>query len=236
MRMRSSPRLSILPTRGRRPRPRRPRRRAGEDQIAGQQFVVLRQEMQHVRHVPDHVGQIALLPGRAVDLEDDAAALRMSDLGDAVNRADRRRLRERFADVPRTLDFPHRVLQIAPRHVESDRVAVDQLLGALRRDAGAASADRDDQLDFVMVVLGRPRVLHVGDRGRHHRDDRIGRLGEKERRLLRRVSAHFLGVLGIVATHAIDMANRKGKIGAGDRHRRDVPGGDRVFHRRLPCG
>src|ERR1700681_2842277 len=41
------------------------RRRAGEDQVAGQQFVILRQEMQHVRHVPDHVGKIALLPHRA---------------------------------------------------------------------------------------------------------------------------------------------------------------------------
>ncbi len=166
----------------------------------------------------------------------DAASFRMPDFGDAVNRADRRRLRERLADVPRTLDFPHRALQIAPRHVEPDRVAVDQRLGALRRDAGAASADRDHQLDFVMIVLGRPRVLDVGDGGRHHRDDRIGRLGEKERRLFRRVSAHLLGVLGIVATHAIDMADRKDKIAAGDRHRRDVPEGNRVFHRRLICG
>ena len=45
------------------------RGRAGEYQVAGQQLVVLRQEMQHVRDVPDHVGKIALLPAAAVDVE-----------------------------------------------------------------------------------------------------------------------------------------------------------------------
>src|SRR6202171_5275754 len=55
-------------------------RRTGKDQIARQELVVLRKEMPHVRHVPDHVGQIALLLHRAVDLERDAATAHVTDL------------------------------------------------------------------------------------------------------------------------------------------------------------
>src|SRR5439155_23109059 len=55
-------------------------RRSREHEIARQQLVVLRQEMQDVRHIPDHGAEIALLPRLTVDVQRDAAAARMTDL------------------------------------------------------------------------------------------------------------------------------------------------------------
>ena len=51
-------------------------RRSGEDEVAGHQPVILRQEREHVRNVPDHVAQVAALPPLAVDVERDRAARR----------------------------------------------------------------------------------------------------------------------------------------------------------------
>src|SRR5437867_6785032 len=52
------------------------RRRAGENQIARQQFPEMRQERDRVRHVPDEVSQIAALPALAVHVEPDPALVR----------------------------------------------------------------------------------------------------------------------------------------------------------------
>ena len=110
-------------------------------------------------------------------------------------------------------------MQVAPRHVEADRIAVDQGVGTLRRDANAARTDGNDELDFVVVVFGGQRVLHMADIGRNDRHDRIRRLGEKERRLLGRIATHFPRVLrtrildGIV--DALDLIMRLIELQAG---------------------
>jgi hypothetical protein len=90
-------------------------------------------------------------------------------------------------------------------------------------DVGARRADRDDQLDLVMVVLRRRRIRDLPDGGRDDGDDCIRRLREKERRLLRRVAAHLLRVLGVVAADAEDVADGEARVGAVDRHGRGVP-------------
>ena len=131
----------------------------------------------------------------------------------------RRCLREGLAQIPGALDFAQRRLQVAPRHVEADRIAVDQGVGTLRRDANAARTDGNDELDFVVVVFGGQRVLHMADIGRNDRHDRIRRLGEKERRLLGRIATHFPRVLRIVSPDAIDMAHGIEKGAACNRYR-----------------
>src|SRR6185437_3349137 len=62
------------------------------------------------------------------------------------------------------------------------------------------------------------------------RHDGIGRFREEEWRLLRRVSAHFLRVLGVVAPDAIDVTDRKALIAADGRNGRQIPGGHGVLH------
>ncbi len=98
------------------------------------------------------------------------------------------------------------------------------------RDLDAAAADRDHQLDLVMVVLRRQRVGDRADRRRDHRHHGVRRLGEEERRLLGRVAAHLLRVLGVVAADAVDVADGEARGAAGDRHARDVPRGEDGVH------
>src|SRR5436189_5219003 len=102
----------------------------------------------------------------------------MADATYRMNRSDRRRLRKRLADVPRALDLTHRVLQVAPRHVEPDSVSIHQFICLLRVDPKAAFADGDDQLDFVLIVLGGRGIIYDADARRNHRYDRIRRPGE----------------------------------------------------------
>jgi hypothetical protein len=108
------------------------RGRSGEHEVPGQQLVVLRQECERVRNVPDHVREIAFLTTLAVDVEPDLPRASWPDGAHGMNRRDRRRLRERLADVPRPLLLAHVALQIAARHVQSDRVAIDQSLRGFR--------------------------------------------------------------------------------------------------------
>ena len=54
----------------------------------------------------------------------------VAGLRDRVDRPDRRRVVEALADLPRLLLVAHAALQVAPRHVEADRVAVDEVEGA----------------------------------------------------------------------------------------------------------
>lgn len=62
-----------------------------------------------------------------------------------------------------------------------------------------------------------------GGRWIHHvawdDDQRIGGLGEEERRLKRGVVAHFARMLGKVAPDAVDAAHREQNIRAADRQR-----------------
>src|SRR5262249_40437258 len=72
-------------------------------------------------------------------------------------------------------------------------------IGAL--DVAPARADRGDELDLVMRVLGEAGVVDAARLTRRHGDDGIGGLEEEERRLAAG-EAHFLGVFDVVAAHA----------------------------------
>src|SRR5580658_4706503 len=65
----------------------------------------------------------------------------------------------------------------------------------------------------MMHVLGQRRVGYGAAVG----DDRVGGLGEEERRLTH-VLAHLLDVLDVIAADAPQAADRKILIGAGDRN------------------
>src|SRR5262249_28953096 len=98
-----------------------------------------------------------------------------------------------------------------PCQVDADAVAPDAVERLRCRDVAAAALEGDNQLDLVMHVLRERRI----GRGAAVRDDRVGGLGEEERRLAL-VLAHLLDVLEIVAPHAPDAAHRKFFVAAGD--------------------
>ena len=166
-------------------------------------------------------------------------------LGGAPDRPDRRRVVEALADVPRPALLLRLALQVAPRHVEADGVAPDVAHRVGGGDALAALADRDDELDLVVQVLGQGRVRHAADLALGDRQHRVGRLHEEERRLAAG-EAHLLRVLDVVAADAVDAVDREGLAArAGDGN--DAAGGgcDDMAHGRcfrwaktvrIPCG
>ena len=104
------------------------------------------------------------------------------------------------------------VLQVAPRHVEADRVAEDAVEGIADRDVRAALRQRHHQLDLVLHVLRLRRIAEdsVGD-------EVVRVLLEEEGRLAVRVAAHLDGVVGIVAADAVDTVDGEKLVAAGNR-------------------
>src|SRR5580704_9930356 len=188
--------------------------RAGHNDVAGGELDHLRKFCDDLRHVPDHLIEVAVLAHLAVDLEHDAAFRRVADRGCRLERPAWRRIIERLADLPRPLDVARSDLQVATRQVDADAVAIDAGKRVFGLDVAAAAFERHDQLDFVMHVLGQRGVGHRAAVG----DDRVRRLGEEERRLAH-VLAHLLDVLDIIAADAPQAADRKKLTGAGNRYR-----------------
>src|ERR1051325_4807910 len=75
--------------------------RAGHDDVAGFERDHFGELPDDLRHVPDHLLEVAVLLHLAIDLEIDASLVRMADLGGRPQRAARRRAVERLADLPR---------------------------------------------------------------------------------------------------------------------------------------
>ena len=112
---------------------------------------------------------------------------------------------EAFRHIPRPALFLRRRLNVAPRHVEPDGVAEDQLIDAIRLDVPAAAAEGDDKFDLVLEIEGRWRI---GD-DRAIGSDRIGGLREEEWRIGVGIAAHFPRMFGVVLANAEDAAHRE---------------------------
>ena len=179
----------------------------------GCKIVVVRQERDGVRNVPDHVLQIGLLAQLAVDRERDGAGRVVAVACHGMDRGDRRRLVEGLAEVPRTTHVSRLDLQIAARHVQTDGVAVDMIQRTRGRDLEAATVQSHYQLDLVMQVRRAGRVVHLAALGH----DGIGRLEEEKRRLFVRVFAHLARVGGVVASDAVNPMHGEATLVADNR-------------------
>ena len=156
----------------------------------------------------------------------------MTGLRERLQRPEHGRVVEALADLPRLLLVTHRTLEVAPGHVEADRVTEDQVERALRRDVSPALRERRDQLDLVVVILGERRIRVIDRHAGRRELDRIGRLLEEERRLARRVRSHLARVRRVVAADAVDPPHRELLIAARDRNE-GLGNGER--HAQAPC-
>ena len=84
-----------------------------------------------------------------------APGVRVSDGARRCDLADRPGRLERLGDLPRPPRLLRDVLQVAPRHVEPDRIAEDVAERRVDGDVLAAFAERHHQLDLVVHVLRR---------------------------------------------------------------------------------
>jgi hypothetical protein len=76
-----------------------------------------------MRHIPDHVGEVGLLLGFAVDGEPYGPPARMPNLAHRVKARTGRRMLKGFARFPRSPRVFRLVLQITTGHVEAHAVA-----------------------------------------------------------------------------------------------------------------
>lgn len=206
-------------------------RRAGVNQVAGEQFNQAGQIGNGLGHIPDQIRQIALLTHFAVDLEPDRALVGMTELRRRHQRCARRRMVETLAHVPWSRQFLGFALQVAARHVEPDGIAVHQLQRLFHRNIAAAFGERHHQFDFMLVVLGLARIRHFAV-GRH---DGVGRLHEEERRFAVGIVAHFARVSGVVAADAVYATHWK-RIAADYRDGSDLWHWDCISHAETPVG
>src|ERR1700737_5592871 len=117
-----------------------------------------------------------------------------------MNRTEHRGVIKTLTDFPRLLFSRHAVLQIAPGHIEAERIAIDMLERLLWGNIGAAGFQRRYQFDLVVIVFGERRIGMFRDGADCDVLDRIGRLLEKKWRLAVWVGAALARGRGIVAT------------------------------------
>src|SRR5262245_30786764 len=192
--------------------------RAGVDEVARLERVILGEVGDLLRYRPDHVAEIGALALLAVDREPNRAARRMADPGGRHQRAAGRALVEILAEVPRPAVVLAPLLQVAPRHIEPDRIPEYVIVRALGVDTPPALGEGHHQLGLIVVIRGLRRIVDIAAAG----DQRVSALNEEER-LLAPVAAHLFLVLGVVASDAEDAPDRKAVGGARDRQRRRDP-------------
>jgi hypothetical protein len=138
-----------------------------------------------------------------------------------MQRADRRGVIERLADIPWAAHFPHLHLQIAARHVESECVAKHVIECVIDGDIFTPLADCRDQFHFVVAVVRLGRIRKLARCARCDMDDGVGWLAEEKWRLAIRIEAHLARMGGVVAPDAVDAPDGKCLVRTGnrDRHR-----------------
>ena len=148
----------------------------------------------------------------AVDLQQHFAGIGVADRRLRNDFRARRGMLEGLAEIPWPAGLLGLALQVAARHVEADRVAVDAVERILDGDIFTASVQRDYQLDLVVHVLALVRIRKVLPA-----DQQVVRvLGEKERILAIRVMPHLDRMCRIVAPDAVHPVHRKNLLRISD--------------------
>ena len=180
-------------------------------------------------NVPDELGHGAALAVGAIDLQPDGGLGDVTRLIDGSDGANGGAGVKAFANAPGAALFFHVVLQVAARHVQAHGIAVDVLQRIGRLDVFATLANGHHQFDLV-VQVGREAGVgqQAGFAGIDHHDG-VGRFHEKERRLAAG-EAHFLGVLFVVAAHAVDAVHREAVARAHNGHAGHGRGRKNIAH------
>src|SRR5690625_2975553 len=139
-------------------------RRSGHDQIARLQFEQLGEKRNHLGHLPDHLGKVALLAHLPIDLQPDRTLIKMSAFGYRNKRSTGPGLLKGLSDIPGAAELLCLALKITPRHVEADAITPDAFQRLLDRNIAPTLIERHDHLDFEMNVLGFRRIRKLGAR------------------------------------------------------------------------
>ncbi len=124
---------------------------------------------------------------------------------------------EGLADFPRAPHLFRLALQIAPRHVQADGVAIHAVERPVLRDVLAAASERHHQLELVVHVPGLVGIREFAS----IRHQRVGVFLEEKRRFAIRVVTHLYGVGCVVAPHAVDTMHGKTPLASAHRETRN---------------
>src|SRR5690606_26419831 len=152
-----------------------------------------------------HQGDIAVLLDLAIYREADTGALRVANFRGWMNRGARRGPIEALAHIPRSAHLLGLVLQISPRQIYAQGVAVDMIQRLLEGDIRTPLADRDHEFELEVQAAGLGRIGNLPALRNHC----ISRLGKEKGRLTLGITTHFMGVRHIVSPHAVDASNRE---------------------------
>src|SRR3546814_13554058 len=111
--------------------------RAGIDQVAGFKPVEAGYISYRFGNAPNQLGQVGVLPNFAIDRQGNPTGGEMAGLRRRVQEAERSRLLDIFARIPRPPLVASPELQVAARHVETGRIAIDVVERRLRFDGPA---------------------------------------------------------------------------------------------------
>ena len=132
------------------------------------------------------------------------------------DRTDDSRVFEGLGDIPGPLLVLHHLLQVAPRHVEPHRIAEHGRHGFVGGNLEGGSADRNHQLDLVMIIL---RSRRIGDCAAFE-NKAGGRLGKIEGGDTINRVAELCGMRRVIASHTEDAVDRKAVLQPEDRNER----------------
>ena len=187
--------------------------RARKNQVAGLQSPGGRQLLDGLCNVPDQLANLAALARLAIHVQGDVGIGNVGHLGRRHQAADRGRVLKALANTPGAALLLHLVLQVAPRHVQADRIAVNMRGRIGGADLRTAHANGHDQLNFVVQIGGQRGVGHQCRGTRRGMQHGIGRL-LKEKGRLTAACAHFPRMFFVVAAHAVDAVYGKACLGS----------------------
>src|SRR5258708_31770946 len=143
----------------------------------------------------------------------------MPDLRNRMNRTERRRMIEAIRCVPWPDQLLRLRLQVAARHVETERIAVHVIERLGSRDVLTLLADRGHELHREVDVLRLRRIREFAGRTGRDVQHGVGRLAEEKRRLAIRIVPHLARVRLVVPADAVNAANGKLVAGTDNGHR-----------------
>src|SRR6202521_1374315 len=133
------------------------RRRTAKNEVARLELVECRQLRDDVRHIPQHLPHIRLLPQFAVHAEPDAS-LRHVAKGGRADCGDRCGTVKALSRILRLTPLPRGAMQITACQIDTSRVAEHMLERTPLGNVTDLAADRNHQLDLQLAVESERRI------------------------------------------------------------------------------
>ena len=185
------------------------------DQITRTQMVEAREMGNHLGHRPNHVGQPRLLCDFIIVNQTDRLIRGSAKFRGQSDRREDGSLFKILTQIPGAAFVFGGGLQVAAGQINATGIAEHSVQRLGCRGLKGRGTKGNDKFHLVMHVTGAGRIGNIGPA----EAQRVGRLGEIERRFAVHLVAHLGGMGSVVAPDAENSAHRIALIAARDRHK-----------------